>query len=60
MEGKGFAKKAPRQGTEITERSPWIPLCALWSHGSTIPRMKGCVNPGLNFLIFTSTRCLHE
>jgi len=25
-EGKGFAQRSPRQGTEIAERSPWFPL----------------------------------
>ena len=55
--GKRFAPRSPRQGTEITERSPWFPLCALSSHGSTIPCMKGSVNQGfITLLMFLNKR----
>jgi hypothetical protein len=56
-EGSAFAQRSPRQGTEITERSPWIPLCTLWSHGSAIPSMKGSVNSVLNFLTLIFSGC---
>ena len=56
-EGKGFAQRSPRQGTEITERSLWFPLCTLWSHGSAIPWMKSSVNSVLNSLILIFAGC---
>jgi hypothetical protein len=56
-EGKRFAQRSPRQGTEITERSPWFSLCTLWSYGSTIPGMKGSVNSVRNLLMLIFDGC---